>query len=130
MREIIAKLVNLLCGNVPALVLSAVIDNNTEYVCQLCSESLFDVGEHFVMNCSATNLECNTMWDKLMDSLPIQSMCYIHNLEEENIYTTLLSGNCPSFTTEGLDRFLTITAGGIANIFLKVHDLILIQANE
>ena len=129
MREIIANLVKLLCGNVSALVLSAVIDNDTEYLCQLCSESLFDVGEHFVMNCSATNLERNTMWDKLMDSLPIQSMCYIHNLEED-IYTTLLSGNCPSFTTEELDRFLTITAGGIFNIFLKVHDLISIQANE
>ena len=50
MREIIANLVNLLCGNVPALVLSAVIDNDTEYVCRLCSESLFDVGEHIVMH--------------------------------------------------------------------------------
>ncbi len=69
-REIIANLVNLLCGNVPALVLSAVFDNDTEYVCRLCSDSLFDVGEHFIMNCSATNLERNTMWDKLMDSLP------------------------------------------------------------
>jgi hypothetical protein len=65
-REIIANLVNLLCGNVPALVLSAVIDNDTEYVCRVCGESLLDVGEHFVMNCSATNLERNTMWDKLM----------------------------------------------------------------
>ena len=44
----------------------------TAYVCRLCSESLFDVGEHFVMNYSAMNLERNTMWDKLMDSLPIQ----------------------------------------------------------
>ncbi len=67
--------------------------------------------------------------DKLMDSFPIQSMCYIHNLEED-VYTTLLSGNCLSFTTEELDRFLTIRAGGIFNIFLKVHDLISIQANE
>jgi hypothetical protein len=120
-REIIANLVNLLYGNVPALVLSAVIDNDTEYVCRV-----YAVNEE--NTCSATNLERNTMWDKLMDSLPIQSMCYIHNLEEEDIYTTLLSGNCPSLTTEKLD--LTITAGGIFNIFLKVHDLILIQVNE
>jgi hypothetical protein len=64
-REKIANLVNLLCGNVPALVLSAAIDNDTEYVCRVCGESLLDVhvGEHFVMNCSATNLERNTMWD-------------------------------------------------------------------
>jgi hypothetical protein len=55
LREIIANLVNLLCGNVPALMLSAVIDNDTEYVS--CGESPLDVGEPFVMNCSATNSE-------------------------------------------------------------------------
>jgi hypothetical protein len=57
-------------------------------------------------------------------------MCYIHNLEEEDIYTVLLSGNCPSLTTEEHDIFLIITAGGIFNIFLKVHDLNSIQVKE
>ena len=54
-RIAIANLVNIICGNIPATLLSAVTENDDyHYNCNICNKQLMDINYHFIMDCSAT----------------------------------------------------------------------------
>ena len=52
--EVLANLVNLLVGNVPSLLMDAVVNYETYYICKLCSNRLYAVPYHFIMDCPKT----------------------------------------------------------------------------
>jgi hypothetical protein len=125
-REILSNLVNVLVGNVPSIVMKAVEDHETHYICSLCNKQLYDVPYHFIMDCQRTSQERDKLWDSLTDQLSIQEICYLYNLCEVDVYSTLLSGNHPMFRNdkEELYLFLLISARGIMDIFLKINNLL------
>ncbi|CAB4038323.1 Hypothetical predicted protein [Paramuricea clavata] len=118
-REILSNLVNVLVGKVPSIVMKALEDHETHYICRLCNKQLYDVPYHFITDCQRTSQERDKLWDSLTDQLSIQEMCYLCNLCEEDVYSTLLSGNHPMFRSdkEELYLFLLISARGIMDIF-------------
>ena len=54
-REIITIMLNLLCGNIPATIMCAVLDEEEYYKCNHCGKRICDIGKHFVMGCPETN---------------------------------------------------------------------------
>ena len=64
-RAPIANMVNLLCGNVPALLIETVQENDNHYICKLCKKMFDDISYHFIMDCCAVCQERNAMWDKI-----------------------------------------------------------------
>ena len=109
-RGILSNSVNVLVGNVPSIAMKAVEGHET----------------HFIMDCRRTSQERDKIWDSLTDQLSIQEICYLYNLCEEDVYSTLLSGNHPMFRNdkEELYLFLLISARGIMDIFLKINNLL------
>ena len=93
-REILSNLVNVLVGNVPSIVMKAVEDHETHYICRLCNKQLYDVPYHFIMDCQRTFQERDKLWDSLTDQLSPYNLC------EEDVYSTLLSGNHPMFRND------------------------------
>lgn len=124
-REALANLVNLLCGNVPSSIINAVVSDETYHFCKLCSRRFQDVGYHFVMDCRETNQERNQLWDNLTDELPIQGMCFLNSLDDQDMYAVLISGNHVIFKKNiaQLDKFIMMCALGILKFFTKVKQL-------
>ena len=70
-RMALANLVNLICGSVPSLLISAMEKIENYYVCKLCQRTSGDIGYHFVMDCSVMNDKRNELWDSLNDNLHV-----------------------------------------------------------
>lgn len=124
-RGIIANLVNLYCGNVPLLILEAVVKDESSYVCKICKKRITDIGYHFIMDCTGTNQERDEMWNNLINELPIQDVCFLHNLNENYLYEILISGKLITIYHNNyfIDRFVILIAEAVVNIFRKVSDL-------
>ena len=88
----ITNMVNILCGNIPSEVMSAVDGSNMEYNCKHCSKSLSDISYHFIMDCPVTVVERTKLWDLLQDRLPTDICApQLFNSEDEVIYCNFFS---------------------------------------
>ena len=124
-RAVIANMVNLLCGNIPALLIETVQENDNHYICNLCKMVFDDISYHFVMDCSAVCQERNTMWDKITDNLPIQAVSCLNNLDDYDLFDTMIGGNHAVIkkNEQILDTFLIVVANEILTIFNRVKVL-------
>lgn len=125
-RVPIANLVNILCGNIPDLVFRAVVDCNTFYACKLCNRNLGDISYHFIMDCSALFFERNMLWDNITDKLPIQVASHLNNMDEDDLFDTLIGGShhvC-NMAQNIIDSFIIIIANSIIDFFNKVIALL------
>ena len=119
----LANLVNVLCGNIPASLVNAAVDDTDYYICKLCQKRFSDFGHHFVMDCSAVCNERNDMWDKLMDELPITIISQLHSMECHDTFNVLVSGDLPTIKNNIhlLDKFLILVSQSLINIFYQVQ---------
>lgn len=124
-RERVSNLVNLLCGNIPDAVASAVTDEGQYYMCKLCKKTTGDVGKHFIMECLATNDERNTFNEKLDDIIATQDCCYLYNLNDEDQYDCLLFADFvrPFEDYETGSKALLLIAWMIYDVYKKVNSL-------
>ena len=121
-------MVDILCGNIPSEVMSAVDGSNMEYNCKHCSKSLSDISYHFIMDCPVTVVERTKLWDLLQDRLPTDICAQLFNSEDEVIYcfsseitNTLNRQNRKATNKEEIkDTFLLILSQGILKILNKV----------
>ena len=126
----ITNMVNILCGNIPSEVMSAVDGSNMEYNCKHCSKRLSDISYHLIMDCPATVVERTKLWDLLQDRLPTDICAQLFNSEDEVIYcfsseitNTLNRQNRKATNKEEIkDTFLlTLSQGqGILKILNKI----------
>ena len=122
-REKITNLVNLLCGNIPAAIISAVSNQGQYFKCNHCGKLIRDIGKHFVMECPKVNDERNDFYDKLDDIISTQQSCYIHNLDDDDKYDCLLSSKFvrvdEDYDTKS--KVLLLVASLIYNVYKKVY---------
>ena len=126
----IANMVNILCGNIPSEVMSAVDDSNVEYKSKHRSKSLSDSSYHFIMDCPATVVERTKLWDLLQDRLPTDICARLFNSEDEVIYCNFFSSEITNTSNrqnknatnkeEIKDTFLLTLSQGILKILNKV----------
>lgn len=118
----LVNLVNLLCGNVPATLTSAVIEEEDHYTCKICYKLFLDVGCRFT-ECTGTNPERNSLWQHLIDHLPIRECCYLFCMAEDEHYDGLIGGEMllsPVGENER-DMMFPLVATTVMSIFHKVN---------
>ena len=121
----IATLVNLMCGNIPSDLTTAVVECESNFKCKLCGKYLSAILQHYIMDCSSTLPERNFMWDNLQDNLSVRVCSSLFNQSDSNIFSSLLSGHIPyNVIIEVSDKFITISAMGILNMLCKVDHLL------
>ena len=123
-------MVNILCGNIPSVVMSAVNGSNMEYNCKHCSKRLSDISYHFIMDCPVTVVERTKLWDLLQDQLPTDICAQLFNSEDEVIYCNFFSSEITNTLNrqnknannkeEIKDTFLLTVSQGILKILNKV----------
>ena len=57
----ISNLVNLLCGNVPTVLRTTMIETGNNYICKFCRKIARDVGFLYIMECRESILKKTTM---------------------------------------------------------------------
>ena len=84
-----------------------------------------DISYHFVMDCRAVCQERNMMWDKITDNLSIQVVSYFNNLDDYDVFETLIDGDHATIKKNEhiLDTFLIVVANEILTIFNTVKVL-------
>ena len=105
----LANLVNLMCGSVPSLLISAMEKTENYYRCKLCKRTSGDVAYHFIMDCSVMNDERNEHVLELRD---------LFNLDDEDMYDCIISGKIPGtrLNHETSCQFILSVANTIWNI--------------
>ena len=119
----LANLVNLMCGSVPSLLISAMEKTENYYRCKLCKRTSGDVGYHFIMDCSVMNDERNELWEFLNDNLHVLELRDLFNLDDEDMYDCIISGKIPGtrMNHETSCQFILSVANTIWNIYKKVN---------
>ena len=123
-RVRITNLVNLLCGNIPTVLMSTIVVNEIDYTCRLCEKSIKDVGFHFITECSATNTERDIMWDDLTDLLTVSQVSQLYNLDNEDIYDVLTSAYCPFLLDDDnlREQFVLSVSDGVFTTSKKINN--------
>ena len=72
-REIL-NTVNIICGNVPQALVTAVTVEGTHFKCKLCAKDLTDVSRHFLLDCPYSRRSREYMFDKIQDLFGRQTL--------------------------------------------------------
>lgn len=118
----ISNLVNLLCGNVPPALMTAVHEDTDNYSCKFCGNIITNIALHFIMHCQVVSTQRDELWDDLHDILHISSCAALWNQDDTDIYTCLISGSIPlrNITEEEQDKFTIATAIGVLKIIKEI----------
>ena len=130
-RVRITNLVNLLCGNIPTVLMSTIVVNEIDYTCRLCEKSIKEVGFHFITECSATNTERDIMWDDLTDLLTVSQVSQLYNMDNEDIYDVLISAYYPFLLEDDnlREQFVLLVSDEVFITYKKINNA-LRQLNE
>jgi hypothetical protein len=78
----IAKLVNLLCGNIPSKLSDVVEDLAEQNICRICHGPILGTLKHFIMDCHSVSIERELLWDNLQDQLSLNICASIFNQDD------------------------------------------------
>lgn len=120
--KLIANLVNLLCGNIPSTIMSAVRECDGDYKCNFCDNVAPNIAMHFILQCRVTSRSRDEMWDEITDNLDIRLSAALFNLDDRDLFASLIGGHSPlpNINTDDLDQFVLLSAGCVFNIFKEV----------
>ena len=125
-REIL-NTVNIICGNVPQALMTAVTDEGTHFKCKLCAKDLTDVSRHFLLDCPYSRRSREYMFDKIQGLLDVRHSASLLSQQDDELYLSLLSGYITSMREDGThirDNFVITVAIGLLKI---IYDVLLSQ---